>query len=47
MSSKSSRIEPRVVRYGGALFDENEIGRVNAQLSDPMGLVPGAKVMEF
>ena len=47
MSPKSSRIEPRVVRYGGALFDENEIGRVNAQLSDPMGLVPGAKVMEF
>lgn len=42
-----SRIEPRIVRYGGALWDENEINRVNAQLSDPMGLMPGAQVAEF
>jgi CDP-6-deoxy-D-xylo-4-hexulose-3-dehydrase len=42
-----SRIEPRVVRYGGALFDEDEIALVNAQLSDPMGLIPGARVAEF
>ncbi|MBB82255.1 MAG: aminotransferase [Deltaproteobacteria bacterium] len=43
----AARIEPRVVRYGGALFDQNEIDRVNAQLSDPMGLVPGQQVMAF
>ena len=42
-----SRIEPRVVRYGGALFDHNEIDRVNAQMADPMGLMPGEQVMEF
>jgi CDP-6-deoxy-D-xylo-4-hexulose-3-dehydrase len=42
-----SRIEPRVVRYGGALFDQDEINLVNAQLNDPMGLIPGAKVAEF
>ena len=42
-----SRIEPRVVRYGGALWDGNEIDRVNAQLSDPNGLMPGAQVAEF
>ena len=45
--SASSRIPPRIVRYGGALFDQNEIDRVNAQLADPMGLMPGEKVMEF
>lgn len=42
-----SRIEPRVVRYGGALWDRDEIDRVNAQLNDPHGLIPGAKVAEF
>ena len=42
-----SRIEPRIVRYGGALFDQDEIDLVNAQLNDPMGLIPGAKVAEF
>ena len=42
-----SRIEPRVVRYGGALFDHDEIALVNAQLNDPMGLIPGARVAEF
>ena len=33
------RLEPRVVRYGGALFDQNEIDRVNAQLADPMTVI--------
>ena len=47
MAGKGGRIEPRVVRYGGALFDEDEIALVNAQLNDPAGLVPGAKVAEF
>jgi CDP-6-deoxy-D-xylo-4-hexulose-3-dehydrase len=42
-----SRIAPRMVRYGGAAFDQDEIDLVNAQLSDPAGLVPGARVMEF
>ena len=41
------RIRPRVVRYGGALFDQDEINLVNTQLADPMGLIPGAKVAEF
>ncbi len=41
------RIKPRIVRYGGAFFDQDEIDLVNAQLNDPMGLVPGANVMEF
>ena len=41
------RIEPRIVRYGGAMFDQDEIDAVNAQLHDPMGLVPGEKVCEF
>ena len=41
------RIKPRIVRYGGAFFDQDEIDLVNAQLNDPMGLVPGSKVMEF
>ncbi len=42
-----SRIEPRIVRYGGAMFDQDEIDLVNQQLSDPMGLVPGPRVHEF
>ncbi|MEE8165954.1 MAG: aminotransferase class I/II-fold pyridoxal phosphate-dependent enzyme [Myxococcota bacterium] len=41
------RIEPRIVRYGGAFFDQDEIDLVNMQLNDPMGLIPGTKVMEF
>ena len=36
-----ARIEPRVVRYGGAMFDQDEIDRVMTQLKNPMGLVPG------
>ncbi|MBW2267124.1 MAG: DegT/DnrJ/EryC1/StrS family aminotransferase [Deltaproteobacteria bacterium] len=41
------RIEPRIVRYGGAMFDQDEIDLVMAQLQDPMGLIPGARVCEF
>ena len=41
------RLEPRTVRYGGAMFDRDEIDAVMAQLSNPMGLIPGAKVCEF
>mgnify|MGYP001818338703 CR=1 FL=1 len=41
------RISPREVRYGGAMYGEDEIGRVNAVLADPMGLVPGKCVTEF
>ncbi|MHA7836416.1 MAG: DegT/DnrJ/EryC1/StrS family aminotransferase [bacterium] len=41
------KIEPRIVRYGGAMFDQTEIDAVMAQLQDPMGLVPGPKVCEF
>ena len=41
------RIEPRIVRYGGAMFDQDEIDLVLAQLQDPMGLIPGARVSEF
>jgi CDP-6-deoxy-D-xylo-4-hexulose-3-dehydrase len=41
------RIPPRQVRYGGAMFDQTEINAVMRQLSDPQGLVPGAKVHEF
>ncbi|MFK7894625.1 MAG: DegT/DnrJ/EryC1/StrS family aminotransferase [Myxococcota bacterium] len=41
------RIEPRVVKYGGAMFDQAEIDAVMKQMSDPAGLVPGAKVCEF
>jgi CDP-6-deoxy-D-xylo-4-hexulose-3-dehydrase len=41
------RISPRIVRYGGAMFDQDEIGAVMKQLQDPMGLVPGPKVCEF
>jgi len=40
-------IEPRVVRYGGAMFDEDEITRVTAQLQKPNGLIPGEQVSEF
>ena len=41
------RIEPRIVRYGGAMFDRDEIDAVMRQLQHPMGLVPGEKVCEF
>ncbi len=41
------RIQPRTVRYGGAMFDQNEIDAVMAQMSDPAGLIPGPKVHEF
>ena len=41
------KLEPREVRYGGALYGQEEIDRVNAVLADPMGLVPGRYVMEF
>ena len=43
----TERIEPRIVRYGGAMFGSEEIDQVNGVLSDPMGLVPGIKVSEF
>ena len=42
-----ARIAPREVRYGGALFDQDEIDLVTAQLLNPAGLIPGQKVMEF
>jgi len=41
------RLEPRAVRYGGAMFDRDEIDAGMAQLNNPMGLIPGAKVCEF
>ena len=41
------RLSPRVVRYGGAMYGQDEIDRVNAVLADPMGLVPGKLVCEF
>jgi CDP-6-deoxy-D-xylo-4-hexulose-3-dehydrase len=41
------KIEPRIVRYGGAMFDQDEIDLVMGQLQDPMGLVPGPRVAEF
>ena len=41
------RIEPRIVRYGGAMFDQAEVDAVMAQLQDPAGLVPGPRVREF
>ena len=41
------RIEPREVRYGGAMFDQDEIDLVMGQLQDPQGLVPGPRVAEF
>lgn len=40
-------LPPRVVRYGGAMFGDNERQRVNDVLDDPMGLVPGARIVEF
>ena len=40
-------LPPRVVRYGGAMFGDNEKQRVNDVLDDPMGLVPGARIVEF
>jgi CDP-6-deoxy-D-xylo-4-hexulose-3-dehydrase len=47
MNRKSEKLAPRVVRYGGAMYDRAEIDAVNAVLADPMGLVPGVKVSEF
>src|SRR5262245_63068389 len=41
------RIPPRIVRYGGAMFDQAEIDAVMRQMHKPMGLVPGEKVSEF
>jgi CDP-6-deoxy-D-xylo-4-hexulose-3-dehydrase len=41
------RIQPRIVRYGGAMFDHDEINAVMKQLHNPLGLVPGEKVCEF
>ncbi len=41
------KIEPRIIRYGGAMFDQDEIDAVMAQMADPMGLVPGIRVCEF
>jgi len=40
-------LKPRVVRYGGAMYDRAEIDAVNAVLADPMGMVPGKQVCEF
>ena len=40
-------IEPRIVRYSGAMYDQHEIDAVMAQLHDPLGLLPGKKVAEF
>ena len=42
-----SKLTTRIVRYGGAMFDHNEVNAVNAVLSDPMGLVPGKQVCAF
>jgi CDP-6-deoxy-D-xylo-4-hexulose-3-dehydrase len=41
------RLLPRSVRYGGAMFDRDEIDAVMAQMSRPDGLIPGPKVHEF
>ncbi|WP_035527037.1 DegT/DnrJ/EryC1/StrS family aminotransferase [Haliea salexigens] len=43
----TDKLEPRVVRYGGAMFGEDEIAKVNAVLQDPNGMIPGARVGEF
>ena len=43
----NQRLEPREVRYGGAMFGQEEIDEVNAVISNPMGLIPGARVSEF
>lgn len=40
-------LQPRVVRYGGAMFGDEEIEQVNAVLADPYGLIPGKRVCEF
>ncbi len=40
-------LEKREIRYGGAMFDDAERDAVMAVMSDPMGLIPGAKVCEF
>ena len=37
--SLDKTIEPRTVRYGGAMYDRAEINAVNAVMADPMGLV--------
>ncbi len=42
-----AKLEPRVVRYGGAMFDQAEIDAVTQVMSSADGLIPGAKVMEF
>ncbi|MBP6701830.1 MAG: aminotransferase class I/II-fold pyridoxal phosphate-dependent enzyme, partial [Halioglobus sp.] len=42
-----SKLSPRVVRYGGAMFDQHEVDAVNAVLADPMGLIPGKQVSAF
>lgn len=44
---KNKTLSPRVVRYGGAAYGQEEIDAVNAVLADPMGMVPGKKVSEF
>lgn len=41
------KLEKRVIKYGGATFDQNEIDAVNKVMSHPDGLVPGVKVEEF
>lgn len=41
------RLAPRTVRYGGAMYGQEEIDRVNGVLADPMGLIPGRFVSEF
>jgi len=41
------KLERRVVKYGGASFDQDEIDAVNEVLSHPDGIAPGAKVEEF
>ncbi|GAB3272500.1 DegT/DnrJ/EryC1/StrS family aminotransferase [Parahaliea aestuarii] len=41
------KLPPRVVRYGGATYGEDEIQQVNAVLADPNGMIPGARVGEF
>ena len=43
----TERLEPREVRYGGAMYGQEEIDRVNGVLADPMGLIPGRHVVEF
>jgi CDP-6-deoxy-D-xylo-4-hexulose-3-dehydrase len=45
--SSTKRLAPRVVRYGGAMYDKAEIDAVNEVLADPMGMIPGQKVCAF